>query len=176
MTAAEVAEKSSRIIKRLLATEEYRRSFTIMTYIDFRNEVQTGDLIKEAMAAGKRVAVPFADVVNRRLVPSLLENYPGDIQKGAWGVPEPKPQCLRVLDPAQLDLVVVPGVAFDVEGNRIGYGGGFFDRFLKIVRPGAVFAALAYELQVRPCVFPDTHDVPVHMLITENRLIRKDTI
>lgn len=172
LTPDAVAEKSSRIIKKLITVDEYRSAGDIMTYIDFRNEVQTGNLIKRAMAGGKRVSVPVADVVNRHLTPSLLVNYPGDLHPGAWGIWEPKPECVRALDPSELDLIIVPGVAFDPEGNRLGYGGGFFDRFLKVAKPGAVFIGLAFELQIKPAVFPDAHDVPVHWLVTENRLIK----
>lgn len=172
LTSVQVADKSSRIIKRLLETEEYRRASTIMAYLDFRNEAQTGELVRAATAAGKRVAVPVTDIAGKRLTPSLLLDYPGDLHPGAWGIPEPRPECLRPLEPEALDLVIVPGVAFDEKGNRLGYGGGFYDRFLPRTRPDTLFIALAFELQVRPEVYPGPHDVPMHLLITEDRLIR----
>ncbi len=174
LTPAEVAEKSARIIEKLVTTKEYRSAVNIMTYIDFRNEVQTRDLIKRAIAEGKRVSIPVADVVNRQLIPSLLVDYPGNLQPGTWGILEPKPGCLRALDPSEPDLVIVPGVAYDLKGNRLGYGRGFFDRFLMLVKPGAVFVGLAFEFQIRPAVFPEAYDIPVHLLVTENRLIRTD--
>lgn len=172
LSPAEVAAKSARIIERLLGMDEYRRASTIMVYIDFRNEVQTGELVQRAMAAGKRVAVPVTDIAGRRLTPSLLADFPGDLHPGAWGILEPKPECLRPLAPEELDLVVVPGVAFDEQGNRLGYGGGFYDRFLPRTRPDTVYVALAFEVQVRPDVYPGPHDVPVHYLLTEDRLIK----
>jgi len=172
LSPAEAAEKSARIIERLLGMDEYRRASTIMVYIDFRNEAQTGELVQRAMAAGKRVAVPVTDIANRRLTPSLLADFPGDLQPGAWGILEPKPECLRPIAPEELDLVVVPGVAFDEKGNRLGYGGGFYDRFLPRARYDTVYVALAFELQVRPDVHPGPYDVPVHYLLTEDRLIK----
>jgi len=169
---AEVAAKSGLIMERLFELKEYGRSSTMMVYVDFRNEAQTGEIVRRAMAAGKRVAVPVTDIAGKKLTPSLLLDYPGDLTPGAWGILEPKQECLRPLAPGELDLVVVPGVAFDAAGNRLGYGGGFYDRFLPRTRPDTVFIALAFELQVRPVVFPGCHDVPMHVLVTEDRLIR----
>ncbi len=172
LTPAQVAEKSKKIAARLLDLDEYRRARTIMIYLDFRNEVRTGELVKESMAAGKIVAVPVTDVAGRRLTPSLLLKYPGGLQPGAWDILEPAPQAVRPLDPEELDLVIVPGVAFDTAGYRLGYGGGFYDRFLLRTAPGTVFAGLAYEFQVLPDIFPGPRDIPVHIILTENRLIR----
>ena len=172
LVPTQVNEKSERIAARLLALDEYRRSRTIMIYLDYRNEVRTGELVKESMTAGKNVAVPVTDVAGRRLTPSLLLDFPGDLQPGAWGIPEPGPQAVRPLDPEKLDLVIVPGVAFDTAGYRLGYGRGFYDRFLPRTGPGTVFAGLAYEFQVLPDIFPGPHDIPVHIILTEDRLIR----
>lgn len=172
LTPAELAEKSDRAIDRLLAMDEYRQASAIMVYLDFRNEVQTGGLVTKAMADGKKVAIPVTDIANRRLTPSLLVDFPGDLQPGAWGILEPKPECMRVLEPKELDLVIVPGVAFDMDGNRLGYGGGFYDRFLPRTRPDTVYVALAFELQVWPKVYPGPHDIPVQYLLTEDRLIK----
>lgn len=172
LTLVQVAEKSARILERLLGLDEYKKASTLMAYLDFRNEAQTGELVQAAMAAGKKVAVPVTDIANKRLTPSLLLDYPGDLHAGAWDIPEPKPECLRPLEPQELDLVIVPGVAFDEKGNRLGYGGGFYDRFLPRTRPDTLFIALAFELQVRPEVYPGSHDVPMHLLLTEDRIIR----
>ncbi len=169
LTPVQIVEKSARITKRLLAMEEYRRAAVIMAYMDFRNEAQTGMLVEAAIAAGKIVAAPHTDIANRRLIPSLVTNYPDDLQPGAWGILEPRP--LKPLDPAGIDLVVVPGVAYDLCGNRLGYGGGFYDRFLRYTKPGAIYAAPAYEIQLQLDVYPCPHDVPVHFIVTEDRLI-----
>jgi len=172
LPAAAVAEKSARILEQIKALGEYRQSKVFMVYVDFRNEVQTGFLIKEFMAGGKVVTVPVTDIANRRLTPSRLEDYPGDLVPGAWGILEPRPECLRPMEPVLLDLVIVPGVAFDEAGNRLGYGGGFYDRFLPRTRPDTIYLAPAFEMQIRADVYPGTHDCPVHILVTEERVIR----
>ncbi len=167
-----VAEKSARIIRTLLKLDEYRYASTIMTYLNFRNEVQTGELVKRAMAEGKRVAVPLTDPASGVLTPSTLNFYPDELEPGAWGILEPKLHCVRPLDPCELDLIVVPGVAFDRRGNRLGYGGGFYDRFLLRTRPEVFYIAPAYEMQLCDRVPRSSRDVRMHCLITEEQIIR----
>lgn len=174
LSPLQVAEKSALIINRLLALDEYQNARRIMVYLDCRNEVRTGELVIRAMADGKSVAVPVTDTANIVLTPSLVINYPGDLHPGPWGIPEPKPQAVRPLDPAALDVVITPGVAFDLSGCRIGYGYGYYDRFLRRTGEGTLYIGLAYEFQVLPVVFPGPHDIPVHMVLTEDRLIRLD--
>lgn len=166
-----VKEKSGAVMDRVMSLEAYLKAKSLMVYVDFRNEVQTGGLIVRSLAAGKIVSVPITDVKGRKLIPSRLMSYPEDLAPGTWGILEPRPECVRPLDPGELDLVIVPGVAFDPKGNRLGYGGGFYDRFLPRTRPGTVYIAPAFEVQVVDDVFPGSHDVPVHVIVTEKRII-----
>jgi 5-formyltetrahydrofolate cyclo-ligase len=171
MPAREVSSKSLEIVNALLSLEEYRRAKTIMAYVDFRNEVQTGEFIQRAMGDGKKVSVPLTDLKGKRLIPSLLQDFPGDLVPGTYGILEPGQECLRPLEPGELDMVIVPGVAFDEAGNRLGYGGGFYDRFLPRTPENCVWVAPAFELQLKPDVYPGEHDCPVHILVTEKRII-----
>jgi len=171
LAPAFVEEKSRIIIDKIISLDPYVRARSLMVYVDFRNEVQTAGLVLHALAAGKRVSVPITDVVGKKLTPSSLLSYPGDLAPGSWGILEPRPECVRPVEPGDLDLVVVPGVAFDPGGNRLGYGGGFYDRFLPRTRPGTVYLAPAFEVQLVEDVFPGPHDVPVHIIVTEERTI-----
>lgn len=168
---AEVARKSARITESIVALPEYQKALSIMAYVDFRNEVQTGELIKKALQDGKKVAVPYTDLAGKRLIPSLLEDFPGDLVPGTYGILEPPADCLRPVGPEELDLVIVPGVAFDERGNRLGYGGGFYDRFLPRTGEDCVWLAPAFELQLQPGVYAAEHDCPVHIIVTEDRVI-----
>ena len=167
----EIKDKSSAVASRFLELAEYLRAGTVMAYVDFRNEVQTGPIIRDALGKDKRVVVPITDVAGKKLTPSQIIDFPGDLAPGAWDILEPKPECVRPVPPEEIDLVIVPGVAFDTSGNRLGYGGGFYDRFLLTTGSGCVYAALAFELQIRPNVYPGEHDLPVHLLVTEDRVL-----
>jgi len=168
---AVAAAKSRAIQERLMAMAVWRHARVVMTYLDFRSEVATGGLVEAALGQGKTVAVPKTEVAARRLVVSRLEHYPGDLAPGVWGILEPRPECLRPLAPAEIDLVLVPGVAFDADGNRLGYGGGFYDRFLPLLRPEAYAVAPAFEVQVVERVETGPYDVPVAFVVTEDRVV-----
>ena len=171
LTPKSVQEKSHRIMDQILSSRFYQEAKSLMVYIDFKNEVETGHLIKQALEDRKRVSVPITDMKAKKLTPSRLLAYPDDLAPGTWGILEPKPGCLRLIEPEELDLIVVPGIAFDPKGYRIGYGGGFYDRFLPQTRTGSIFISPAYELQVVEQVLPESNDVPVHALFTEDRMI-----
>ncbi len=168
----EVSSGSRQICERLMQMPEFTQAGTVMFFIDFRNEVATGEAIKTTLKLGKRVVVPITDIPNRKLTPSQIVHYPEDLQSGAYGILEPRPECVRPVPPQEIDFVAVPGVAFDVRGNRLGYGGGFYDRFLRTVKPGATLVAPAFELQLKEEVYPEVHDYPMHWIVTEKRLIK----
>lgn len=167
-----VKEKSARVAEKIKQLEEFQKAKVVMFYLDFRKEVATGEFLKYCLDQGKRVVIPITDTKNTRLIPSEIKDYPGDLTSGTWGILEPKPECVRPVEPNELDFVIVPGVSFDTNGNRLGYGGGFYDRFLRQTRPDTTFAALAFELQIRDNVYPEEHDYPVHYVVTEDRLIK----
>ncbi|NLJ76078.1 MAG: 5-formyltetrahydrofolate cyclo-ligase [Peptococcaceae bacterium] len=171
LTPRQVDEKSAQIMDRLLSLDEYHQARSVMVYLDFRGEVRTAGLVKQALADGKNVAAPLTDIAKGLLTPALIVDFPADLRPGAWGILEPGPQA-RLLDPATLDLVITPGVAFDLSGYRIGYGCGFYDRFLPRTGKDTVYIGLAYEFQIQPDVFPQVHDVPVDIILTEERVIR----
>lgn len=171
LSSEERREKSAAITRQVLELDDYRKAATVMAYIDFRNEVQTAAIIKSALQGGKRVVVPITDIPNKRLITSQIIDFPGDLAPGAWNIMEPKPECVRPVAPQEIDIILVPGVAFDTAGNRLGYGGGFYDRFLLQTKAETVYVSLAYEIQIRPNVYPHEHDIPMHILVTEDRLI-----
>jgi len=161
---------SNRIITKLFSLQEYRRAATVMAYVDFRNEVQTATILENVLQQGKRLVLPITDVPNKRLIPAQVLQLTNDLTPGTWGILEPSSQCVPV-NPGEIDLVIVPGVAFDSAGNRLGYGGGFYDRFLPSIRNDTPLVSLAFELQVRNNVYPAEHDVRIHLLITEERVL-----
>ncbi|HAW59996.1 MAG TPA: 5-formyltetrahydrofolate cyclo-ligase [Actinobacteria bacterium] len=169
-TAEEMARKSSKIKERLWGLPEFKRAKVVMFYVSFGSEVQTKEMIKEVLATGKKVIVPAPQPKKRELLCSLIGDY-RDLEPGTYGILEPKKSKIRPVDVSHLDLIIVPGCVFDLRGYRLGYGKGYYDRFLKKTTPKTTLVGLAYELQIVKEIPATAHDVPVHKIITENRVI-----
>ncbi|NPV26121.1 MAG: 5-formyltetrahydrofolate cyclo-ligase [Firmicutes bacterium] len=171
LTPQTVEEKSEVIIHRLIDLPEFQSAQAVMTYVSFRHEVSTELLIKQALARGKKVFVPVTDWEQKRLVPSRLLNYPDDLTEARYGLREPKKDRRRPGDPDEIDLVVVPAVAFDRQGYRLGYGAGFYDRFLANLKASTLVIGLSFAQQLVATVCPEAHDRPVTMIITEEGIL-----
>lgn len=146
----------------------------IMCYMDFKNEVKTGDFIRECLALGKRIALPRVEKGSdgrKNIVPYEIKDIRRDVTPGTYGILEPNPEIAKPVKPADIDLVIVPGVVFDEKKFRIGYGGGYYDRFLSEVRPDCVKLAPAFELQIVDEIPREGHDIPMDVIVTEKRLI-----
>ena len=167
LTLQQIQVKSKSIETKLFALAEYRQAGTVMAYVDFRGEVQTGGILTHILAQNKRLFLPVTDVPGKKLLPAEVVNLTDDLAAGTWGITEPKAHCRPLAKPEEIDLVIIPGVAFDTLGNRLGYGKGFYDRFLPNLKENAVLVALAFEEQITDNIYPEDDDVPVHLLITE---------
>jgi len=146
----------------------------IMFYISFGSEIQTQKSIYRALDNNYNVIVPIClfpdNLTKRELLPSLLLDPNSELSKNFYGILEPKPEFIRPFSPENIDLVIVPGVAFDEKCYRIGYGAGYYDRFLPKCK-NATKIALAYEIQIIENIHPNTWDIPVDCIITETRII-----
>lgn len=161
-------EKHRLILQHLVSLPEVQAAKEIMVYLDYRGEVATADILRWGWAAGKTMAVPVTLKPERKLVPVAIHTF-DDLQIGAYGIREPR---LGKEVPAEhLDLVLVPGVAFDRHGWRLGYGGGYYDRFLPRLRPDCLKIGLAYDLQIVQQVPFEEHDIPLDLLVTETEVI-----
>ncbi len=156
---------SREIENRLFGLPEFIRSSTVMFFASFRSEVDTIPMIRKTLAMGRRVVLP--KVRGRDLALLEIEDLEKDVSPGVWGIPEPvgdNPVALETVD-----IVIVPGLAFDELGNRLGHGAGFYDRLLARYQGPAV--GLAFEVQILPRIPVDSHDCPVRKIITEKRII-----
>ncbi|MDR0880465.1 MAG: 5-formyltetrahydrofolate cyclo-ligase [Clostridioides sp.] len=154
------------ITEKLLSLEELKSSQNIMLYLDYRNEVIMDGLILKLLSLGKNVYAPISVKADRRLIVAQITNLTSDIRIGAYGIREPKEDCPTV-DPKLLDLVIVPGVAFDLENYRMGYGAGYYDRFLEELRPDAHTVSAVYSWQFVDEVPRDEHDKSVDLIVSD---------
>jgi 5-formyltetrahydrofolate cyclo-ligase len=166
----ERAALSAAICARARELPELVQARTVMIFAAFRTEIDTRSLIDWALAAGKVVCLPRI-VGPHRMQAFRVADPECDLEPGTWDIPEPCDAC-ELVDPRDVDAVVVPGAAFDCRGGRCGYGGGFYDTYLLRTRPEVPRIALAFEAQIvdeLPC---EPHDLPVTVVVTEDRVIR----
>jgi len=163
----EQRKKGKEIKERLFSLLEYKFTETILFYISYGSEVGTHEIIKEALNE-KRVVVPISNKNDFSLILSELKDW-DDLEIGSYGILEPKKDSINEVKIGEIDLIIVPGVAFDKSGNRLGHGKGYYDRLLK--NSNAVKIALCYELQVVDKVPTDENDIPVDIIITEKKII-----
>lgn len=130
MPLTEVTTKSELIRQKLFALSEFVHAQTILFYVSYGNEVCTHQMIKDCLQKGKTIAIPKTEMKPKKLVISQLTCW-DDLTCGAYNILEPKPNCLKKIDPKQIDCIIVPGIAFDAQGNRIGHGKGYYDSLLK---------------------------------------------
>jgi len=171
LAQATVARASEAICEQVLALPAVRDAGCVMSYVSLGNEVATHDLIRTLLARGKQLAVPLLEPETGTIVPRIIFDFDSDLRTGSYGILEPRPKRSEPCDLTRLRVVLVPGVAFDAQGNRLGRGGGHFDRFLARLSSATKIIALAYDFQVVPSVPYGPHDEAVHLIVTEKRLI-----
>ena len=159
-------EKSLQILERFRQLSAYKDASLLLAYVDAKREVETRLLMRCAWDDGKKVAVPRVDgdgIMHFYYLRSLK-----DLEPGAFGSMEPRADC-RICEPEE-GLLLMPGVAFDEQGHRVGYGGGYYDRYLE-KHPHLIHIALAFEFQIFPEVPSEKHDICPDLIVTENRIL-----
>jgi len=180
----EVREKSLIIKERFFRLREFKNAELIMFYASFKNEVRTEEMIEEAMASGKKIVLPVT-TPKKEIRPYLILNLKEDLTAGRFGIPEPVPPTRwdraddREVNTKEIDMIIVPGVAFDRKGGRIGFGQGFYDRFLRSISPCAsagqerhrpFCVGLSFEIQVLDNLPLEKYDEKLDMVITESQI------
>ena len=162
----ERVRKSELIKERLFSLPEFENAKIVMFYVSTSYEVNTQFMIDEAISLDKKIAVPVTLSREKGLIPSLLSDPERELTLGCYGILEPKPACIKEVSIDEIDLVIVPGLAFDKRGNRIGHGSGYYDRFLKKVPSKVPLIGLAFDFQILENISPCSHDIPVTKLVT----------
>jgi 5-formyltetrahydrofolate cyclo-ligase len=158
--------KSRKIAGKLRRLAVYRKARRLLCYAAFDGEVETQPILAQALADGKRVAVPVTRASGKRIIPVEIRAPRELDRRGAFGIPQPS-GVRRRLSVRRLDLVIVPGVAFDRGGLRLGRGGGYFDRFLAKVPRRVPRVGLAFKFQLLKKLPGEPHDQPVSRVITD---------
>lgn len=167
-----VKEKSSRIRESVCLLKEFKNSKNILFYVSFNNEVDTHEIIKELLKNNqKRIIIPFVQKNKIILQLSELEDF-NDLEPKTFGILEPKDDKIKKFDPGNVELVIVPGIAFDRRGHRIGYGLGHYDRFLAGLKKKTKKIALAFDFQIIDKIPEEEHDIAMDIIVTNKEVIR----
>lgn len=168
----EIRKKSEKIHSRLSALKQIQQAEHIFTYLHFRSEVETQQLVDLFLKMGKTVSVPLCHQKTWQLDAIQITDPKRELIPGTWGILEPLPQLHQRhrVDSATIDLLLMPGAVFDVRGGRYGYGGGFYDRFISAI-PKALRIALSFQLQLVEQLPLQAHDELVDIIVTEEQVI-----
>ena len=166
LTEEEIEQKSRMLAESFLQTSQYRDAKTIYGYLPYNQEVRTQQILEQALRDGKRIAIPkvYGDEMRFIFIQDLSL-----VEKGYCGIPEPIAD-VPVADDVSA-LVLMPGLVFDCYGGRIGYGGGFYDKFLES-EPSHPTIALCYDFQIVDSVFTEEKDIPVDFVISDEKIIQ----
>lgn len=165
-------ERTSALITgQLLQLPVFGQSQVFFVYCSYRSEVATFSLLKSCIEAGKITSVPLSQPKQSHMLAVIINDLTRDLACGYRNIPEPSPDEEHILSPSLIEVAVIPGVVFDRSGHRLGYGGGFYDRFLARSAPQSLRIGLAFSCQVvdRLPVLP--HDIPMDLVITEREVL-----
>lgn len=165
----DLAAASDAACRALAAMREFRAASTIMLFLATAEELDPAQASRAALLHGQEVALPRMDWDAKVIRPFTVDSWPPRTERRRHGVPEPVDG--RAIDPGEIGVIVVPGLAFDREGGRLGRGGGYYDRFLAQLHPGAFRVGFCLGAQVIERVPVDKHDARVHAVVSERGAI-----
>ena len=167
--ANECAHAAERVAEALLALPELAEAHVVLGYGATPEELDPALALAELTALGVTIAYPRIEAPGVLGIHTVLD--PSELVSGPFGLREPSADAPRI-DPAEVDAVIVPGVAFDEHGRRLGYGGGYYDRLLPLLRPDCARIGLAFDEQLLPQIPAEEHDEHVDLVVTPTRVIR----
>jgi 5-formyltetrahydrofolate cyclo-ligase len=167
LPATEARASGQVIQKAFIASAEFRKARAVALYAPIHNEVDTKEVFAEALVTSKTVLYPAVCSGKLEFRQVIALNM---LQNGAFGIPEPA-DCCEVHDSREVDLIVIPGIAFDVTGKRVGYGKGYYDKTLHHLEGQGKLVGFCYDFQLVESIAGEPHDVLMDLLITEKRVI-----
>ena len=165
ISGEEKERKVEGLKEKLFSSEEFKKAKCVMFYVSKDYEVDTHKMIDESIAMGKKVVVPITLKEEKTLRPSELRDRKRELVKGHYGIHQPHEKHIRPVPLEEVDLMVVPGIAFDKSGHRLGHGGGYYDRFLEKAPPTVFTVGLAFSFQIVDELPRHDTDIPVDKVI-----------
>jgi 5-formyltetrahydrofolate cyclo-ligase len=173
LSKEERSEKSAAIMERLFGFANFLEARIVLFYMSYKSEVDTEAMVRKALELEKIVALPLVVSKKKEIVPFRIDNLDRDVRPAYRGIREPISQRCKQIPVQYINLAIIPGVAFDERGGRIGQGMGVYDRFIPRLDVTTRKVALAFECQIVPQIPMEPHDRYTDIIITENRIIYK---
>lgn len=170
MKKEEVEKLSEEIKEKLIRLSELQKSRIVMIYLSFKNEVDTEPIIDWCFEQDKEVVVPYCEIENKKIIPCKLHPDRKGLVKSKFGIWEPQPDLMTSVEIDAIDVIIVPGVGFDNNCNRLGFGGGYYDRFLAKRQREIPAIAICYQNQITQSVPTDNYDIKMDMVVTESNI------
>jgi 5-formyltetrahydrofolate cyclo-ligase len=170
---AERSRLSRAITSSLLTVAEFQRARCVLAYLSFGSEFDTREFVSALQSRGCALVLPRVDLARHRLTLHRVDDPDVDTLAGVWGIREPDPQRCAPADGAEIDAVLMPGVAFTPRCERLGYGGGFYDALIREWQPHPPLVAAAFELQMVEDLPLGPGDQPIDGVVTEARIYRR---
>ena len=164
--------KDELIINRFLDQGFIEKYDNIFCYVSFGSEIDNGKILSAILDSEKNLFVPYVDTDSRQMRLCQINDLSEDLERGHYGILEPKKNLRKPVNSDIIDCVISPGVAFTRKMERIGYGGGYYDRFYSGLKKMPFVVALAYDFQIVDSLPTESFDIPVDMIITEKQIIK----
>lgn len=161
--------EGDKILNKIMESDSYKNARNIFIFISFGSEINTHDFIRKSLSLGKNISVPVTFLDEKIMKASSLKSF-SDLKPGAYNILAPSEDKIEFIDEGSIDLVIVPGAAFDRSGYRIGYGGGYYDKFLAPLKEVKKIG-IAFSFQIVNEIPISKYDIPVNLIYTENEII-----
>jgi 5-formyltetrahydrofolate cyclo-ligase len=168
---AQIAEISDAIFEKIKKLECFKKAQTVMIYVTFGKELQTGGFIKYCIKSGKRVATPVCNPSNHTMLLANTAAFPEGFAPTKMGILEIPRENAAAIDPQELDIIITPGLAFTMDGDRIGYGGGYYDRLFEILPKRTLLICPTFDDFILESIPAGPYDKKVDMVISEKRSV-----
>ncbi len=169
LSAQKIEKKSLSITEKLFSMPEFKQAKAVLFYASFGNEVSTKEMVEKGIQNGKQVCVPVTSFKDKTITVSKINSIE-ELEEKESGLIEPKET--KSCPVGEIDVIIVPGIAFDAEGYRIGYGGGFYDRLLRKAPRKTIAIGLCFEQNIDKQLPKQSHDAKMDFVITEERVIK----
>lgn len=172
-TNEDTLDKASLLIKdRLVSSLFYKNASVVFCYMSIGTEVKTGELCRHILNTGKKLCIPKTNTFNRTMEAYLIKELVNLNTKNKYEIPEPSVSSGGLCNPEKIDLAIIPGIVFDFSGHRIGYGGGYYDRYLPLLKKDCIKVGLTMEHFLIDRIPADAHDFKLDFICTEVRLLQ----